>query len=62
MGERYGIDFSLKIDFSEFDDRAIADNLQKKVKDFLPHTIEQVAKSKRSILGKSEKSFIMGLE
>ena len=40
MGERYGIDFSLKIDFSEFDDKAIADNLQKKVKDFLPHTID----------------------
>ena len=27
MGERYGIEFSLKIDFSEFDDKAIADNL-----------------------------------
>ena len=27
MGERYGIEFSLKIDFSEFDDKSIADNL-----------------------------------
>jgi len=60
MGERYGIEFSLKIDFSEFDDKAIADNLQKRVKDFLPHTIDQVAKTKRSILGLNEKAFTMG--
>ena len=29
MGERYGTEFSIKIDFSEFDDGHIAENLQK---------------------------------
>ena len=27
MGERYGIEFSLKLDFSEFDDQKLAENL-----------------------------------
>jgi hypothetical protein len=60
MGERYDISFSLKIDFSEFDDESIAANMQKVYKDFLPHSIDQVAKSKRSMLGLQEKSFTMG--
>jgi len=40
MGERYAISFSLKIDFSEFDDKAIADNLQQRSRDFLPRHID----------------------
>ena len=60
MGERYDISFSLKIDFSEFDDDSIADNLNKIYKDHLPESIDQIAKSKRSMLGLQEKSFTMG--
>lgn len=60
MGERYGIEFSLKIDFSEFDDQKLAENLQKNVRDFLPLNMEQIAKEKKSILGLNEKSFTMG--
>ena len=40
MGERYGTSFSIKIDFSEFDDKNIADNLQKQFKEFLPVSLE----------------------
>ena len=40
MGERYDISFSLKIDFSEFDDDSIADNLNKIYKDILPRDID----------------------
>ena len=60
MGERYGTSFSIKIDFSEFDDKNIADNLQKQFKEFLPVSLDQVAKVKRSHLGMGEKSFMMG--
>ena len=60
MGERYDISFSLKIDFSEFDDKSIANNLQKNSHDVLPHTMDQVTKNKRSMLGLQEKSFTMG--
>ena len=60
MGERYGVSFSLKIDLSEFDDSHIAANLQKTFREFLPVSMEQVAKEKRSNLGHHEKSFTMG--
>lgn len=60
MGERYGLEFSLKIDVSEFDDEHLADNLQKAFREFLPVNLEQVAKEKRSVLGMNEKSFMMG--
>ena len=60
MGERYGLEFSLKIDVSEFDDTHLAENLQKTFREFLPVNLEQVAKEKRSLLGLNEKSFMMG--
>jgi len=60
MGERYGTSFSLKIDFSEFDESHIADNLQKQFREFLPVSLDQIAKEKKSHLGMSEKSFVMG--
>lgn len=60
MGERYGTEFSLKIDFSEFDEATMAANLQKSFKEFLPVNLQQVAKEKRSMLGMDEKSFMMG--
>jgi hypothetical protein len=40
MGERYGTSFSLKVDFSEFDDSAVVDNMQKVFRDFLPVNME----------------------
>ena len=40
MGERYGQEFSIKIDFSEFDDEKMAQNLQRQFKDFLPVSID----------------------
>ena len=60
MGERYDISFSLKIDFSEFDDETVSNNLRKTHKDFLPHSMEQVAKTKHSPMGLHEKSFMLG--
>lgn len=60
MGERYGTEFSIKIDFSEFDDSHIAENLQKNFREFLPVSLDQVAKEKKSLLGLNEKSFTMG--
>ena len=60
MGERYGTEFSIKVDFSEFDDNHIAENLQKSFREFLPVSLDQVAKEKKSLLGLNEKSFTMG--
>ena len=60
MGERYGTEFSIKIDFSEFDEFHISDNLQKEFNEFLPVNLDQVAKEKKSLLGLNEKSFSMG--
>lgn len=60
MGERYGVSFSLKIDLSEFDETHIAANQQKNFREFIPVSMEQVAKEKRSNLGHHEKSFTMG--
>ena len=60
MGERYGTSFSIKIDFSEFDDKAVVDNMNKNLREFLPMSIHQVAKEKRSVQGLHEKSFMMG--
>ena len=47
MGERYDISFSLKIDISEFDSESSKDS----VYDYLPKSMDQVAKTKKSILG-----------
>ena len=60
MGERYGVEFSVKIDFSEFDNDVMAANIQKSFREFLPASLSQVAKVKRSMLGMDEKSFMMG--
>lgn len=60
MGERYDINFSLKIDLSENDDASIAANQYKIDEDFLPNDIDLIAKSKPSLMGLKEKSFTMG--
>ena len=57
-GEHYGTQFSLKIDFSEFD--ALAEDVKKSFRELLPVNLEQVAKEKLSLLGIHEKSFMMG--
>lgn len=46
MGERYGTSFSIKIDFSEFDDTAIVNQQYSKSKDYLPRTLDGVTKTR----------------
>ena len=60
MGERYGTSFSLKIDFTENDEENIAGSLQKRVRQKLPQSIEEVAKIKRSVQGLKESAFWLG--
>ena len=60
MGERYGTAFSLKIDFTENDDEAIAAARRKRVLQRLPKSIDEVAKVKRSVQGLKESAFWLG--
>lgn len=40
MGERYGVAFSVKLDFSEFDESHVAANVAAQFRDLLPNSIE----------------------
>ena len=60
MGERYGTSFSLKIDFTENDDEAIAASWQRQVLQKAPHSIDEVAKTKRAVEGLKESAFWLG--
>ena len=60
VGEHLDIQFSLKIDFSEFDDSSVSDNLNHDYEEFLPFSLYQIAKTKRSMLGLHEKAFTIG--
>jgi len=60
MGERYGLSFSLKIEFSENNDPQIAAKLRQNLQEYLPEFFDDLAKIKYSTQTVKEKAFVMG--